>query len=227
MSPSWSEPFAYWRERFPSTLFVPVALFLAIPALPEGTAAAAKSALVAYLLVFQFRLWDDLCDRTRPRALVPFYVVLAALAAVLVLLTFDRAIVYLAVLVSFALWYQWIAPTISPVFGYHVVLSKYALFAYLAASAGVVAMALVYVTFLCYEPLHDRGLRLAPVATAAILSWVVLIALSISVLIAVPAGTVAAFALWQVHRGEDGTLAGRVLFSVSFVAMLFSTGAFS
>ncbi len=236
MSTSSAEPsvLAYWRERLPTALFIPVALLLAAPALTQGAAAMAKSFFVAYLLVFQFRLWDDLVDRERDRvsfpdrvlvrgrSLVPFYVFLLLLATVSLFLLYDRAIVYLVALMAFSFWYRWIAQRVPSVVRYHAVLLKYPLFTYLASSAGVAAMALVYFTFAAYEPLHDRSLRSKAVAFLDIVSWFVLILLRTSVFVAIPAAAIAAVAVRQVHRDEDAMLAGRALFVVSFVSLLIT-----
>jgi hypothetical protein len=235
MSTSSPEPgiLAYWRERMPPTLFVPVALFLALPSLSEGWSALAKSALVAYLLVLQFRLWDDLVDREREPERVlgraptlrPFYFLFGTVTAAVLLLDFEWT--YVVALLVFALWYRWLSRNVHPVVCYHVVLLKYPLFTYVAASAGAFAMVLVYATIVAYEPLHDRSLRLAPVAVAGLLAWLALVALSTNAYLVLPAAAVAAAAVRQIHRGEDGTLAGRALFLVSFACLLFTEGAFS
>jgi hypothetical protein len=56
--------FDYWRERLPLRVFGPLAVALAGPAQVRPAAAAlALDALFAFLLLAQFRLWDDLADR--------------------------------------------------------------------------------------------------------------------------------------------------------------------
>ena len=57
---------AYWRERLPVRTFGPVAAAIACP--PQlagfrGAGAFALDAALAWLLLAQFRLWDDLVDR--------------------------------------------------------------------------------------------------------------------------------------------------------------------
>lgn len=65
---------AYWRERFPASLFVPAAALLALAA--GGTTRFdarewGAGTLAALLLLAQFRLWDDLADLGRDRATHP------------------------------------------------------------------------------------------------------------------------------------------------------------
>jgi hypothetical protein len=61
---------AYWRERLPLRMFGPVAAAIACPAqVPafRGLGAFATDSAIAWLLLAQFRLWDDLADRDRDR----------------------------------------------------------------------------------------------------------------------------------------------------------------
>ncbi|MBI4410447.1 MAG: hypothetical protein HY561_12110 [Gemmatimonadetes bacterium] len=196
---------AYAAERYPARLFLPLAGFLAAAALAGGGAAGALdvvAAALAWTLVFQFRLWDDLADRARDRAEHPGRVLarsepapFVALAAALIVL--NGALVAFrggpARLGVFALlsalllaWYRrrpagagW------ALFGAHVVLAKYAAIVYLAAPSaaapypGRLALAALQV-FLCFavhEILHDRRLAAAPGATAALALQMALLAL--------------------------------------------------
>ena len=61
---------AYWHERLPLRTFGPVAVAIACPAqVPafRGLGAFAIDSAIAWLLLAQFRLWDDLADRDRDR----------------------------------------------------------------------------------------------------------------------------------------------------------------
>ncbi len=170
----------YRRERFPLTLFVPVTLFLAIPSLLAGDAAARPRALVTVVvLLFQFRLWDDLSDVKTDRVAFPERVLsrvssltsfhrlwVAGVGVVLLLLLGQRdlQLLYLVALLFFFLWYRWLADRAPRAVAYHIVLLKYPFFAYVGArlaSAPVDqlllgTLALVFFTFALYEPLHDK-----------------------------------------------------------------------
>ena len=111
----------YRYERFPLTLFVPVILFLAIPILVAGEAAARAKALTTLLvLLFQFRLWDDLSDLktdrlefpervlSRASSLTSFRWLWVAATGVVLLLLWghrDLQLLYLAALLFFFVWY--------------------------------------------------------------------------------------------------------------------------
>ena len=73
---------AYFRERFPLAVFAPVCLTLTAAALWSVSAAdvfrVAVALLLGIALVVQFRLWDDLEDRTRDRATHPTRVLVNA-----------------------------------------------------------------------------------------------------------------------------------------------------
>lgn len=73
---------AYFRERFPLAVFGPVCLMLTAAAFWSVTSVAvlrlAVALLLGIVLVVQFRLWDDLEDRTRDRATHPARVLVNA-----------------------------------------------------------------------------------------------------------------------------------------------------
>lgn len=73
---------AYFRERFPLAVFVPVFILLTVAALWSVANATGLRLAVALLLgialVVQFRLWDDLEDRDRDRATHPMRVLVNA-----------------------------------------------------------------------------------------------------------------------------------------------------
>ena len=61
---------AYLRERLPFRTFGPVAAALALPSqfpVFRGVGVAAIDAALGWLLLAQFRLWDDIVDRERDR----------------------------------------------------------------------------------------------------------------------------------------------------------------
>jgi 4-hydroxybenzoate polyprenyltransferase len=93
---------AYFRERFPLAVFVPVFVLLTVAAFWSVANATGLRLLVALLLgialVVQFRLWDDLEDRERDRAahhtrvlvnapVEPFRILLLLLAALSIALS--------------------------------------------------------------------------------------------------------------------------------------------
>ncbi len=192
----WSEePRAYVRERFPLALYVPLAVLLAVAAeVASGAqplAMRVRAVLLAWGLVFQFRLWDDLADRerdrrerpervlSRARALRPFHLLLAVAAGgngVLLGLPQPSLPVlagYLALLAAFAGWYAVLRHRLRWRIGAAlVVLTKYPVFVALLALPvrGApawrlpLAMAVVYLCFGAYELLHDERLRASALA---------------------------------------------------------------
>ena len=142
---------------------------------------------LAFLLILQFRLWDDLVDVQRDRHGHPSRLLCRAES----LTGFDVLLGVLSVLNGFwisqlggiipllvfwlytlllGLWY-WLRPSRSPGrdYGYHVVLTKYPLFVYLLSGHSsapiprlLLSLLLVYFCFGVYELLHDRRLRRLP-----------------------------------------------------------------
>lgn len=238
---------AYVKERFPFRTFVPVSLFLALPALGSGASLKNAATLTLVLMmVFQFRLLDDLADleadRTnrpervlsRAERLRPYHV-LSGLLMVLVLVMFhgDAALTigYLALLTISLLWYRAMRRGCSPILSYHVVLLKYPAFVLLASGFTStpfdeelwLAVGLVYVTFLCYEALHDTSIRSAlhmdAILRAELVVWAAAFLLvtgfarHIWLLAAIP---VLVSLVWGWRR----TSSGIALFLLSFFALL-------
>jgi hypothetical protein len=182
----------YCRRRFPARVFLPLAAGLCLAGAALGGAAGPAGALagrfvLVVLLLFAFRLWDDLADVRHDRlayperlpgrapSLAPYWLVLAtallAAGALTAWQTADRLAVFLGLVAGFAAWYgrlRRFCP--SAVVAYHVVLIKYPAFAYLAgdaAGANAVThpagiLAAVYLALCVYEVLHDRRLRTGP-----------------------------------------------------------------
>lgn len=95
---------AYFRERFPLIVFVPVSVLLTVAAFWSVASATGLRLAVALLLgislVVQFRLWDDLEDRDHDRAAHPLRVLVNAPAEpfrILLLLLTASAITLSAV----------------------------------------------------------------------------------------------------------------------------------
>lgn len=141
--------YAYWRERYPVSVFLPFAILIAA----AGTAAGGSlptlrdamiGCVLAYTLVLVFRIGDDLADlrsdrlRHPDRVLVqassvtPIMVLALVVAAgdILIMLyqphTGVRIAVFSAISLFLALWYHLRAHLrVGPLAGAHVVLIKY------------------------------------------------------------------------------------------------------
>ena len=270
MSTSWTEwavP-SYWRERFPWRIFLPVIVFLAVPSLlSAGEASRLAILLLLLLLVFQFRLWDDLGDvetdriefpervLSRRRSVAPFYWLwLAVAVGVVVLLWGHRPLLvcYLVTVTAFLLWYRWLSSHAPSVLRYHVVAVKYPIFVYIAAGLSsesrgpllAATMALVYLTFVVYEPLHDQRLHRFPrinvVVGADVALWTIAALItsilargdsadsaprSVLSLLALAALALAIVSYRRFRREADCTNYGRGIFFLAFVALLTLHGA--
>lgn len=146
---------AYWSERYPTLVYVPLAALIFV----VGTVAvgatitpltAAESIGLVFALVLVFRVWDDIADREEDRVRAPQRVVaraesvapllglMAALAcasvALLVIRERHSDLVLLAVLaVALATWYATRARLgAGPLVNAHVLLLKYPLIALIA-----------------------------------------------------------------------------------------------
>jgi 4-hydroxybenzoate polyprenyltransferase len=176
------------KTRFPAWLAVLLPLALVLAALREKASHLVQFAIafaMAFLLVLQFRLWDDLCDVERDRvehservlgrsaALWPFWGLFGLLMAInLFLAALVRgswaAAMLLGTHVLLAAWYgarsqlPWL-----PVVNYHIVLLKYPLFVWMLGAISAadifnprhfISAALVYLALCIYEVAHDRQL---------------------------------------------------------------------
>lgn len=180
---------AWALERFSLWRFGPLALLLVLAA-TAGTGLPpierlGRDALLALLLLLQFRLWDDLADLPRDRLAHPGRV----LCRVASLRPFRAAIVGLAIASSLVL--AWPRPTVvgllglaalnggfflwyrgpgqrrsGTAFGAHVVLLKYPAFVALLRGPGrpfdaalVLAAAAIYLALCVHELLDDKRLH--------------------------------------------------------------------
>lgn len=178
LSASFAEPVGVWlASRMPARLFATAVLLVAGGAALGGTptpAWALAAVVTALLLLFQFRLWDDLADapsdrithpeRTLPRcaSTAPFRAALVVAAALnlgaVFLLNGLAAAIGLALLdLAFAAWYARAPEARAGVPGTLALLIKYPVFVLLLAPAPrdpallALACALVYAVVCIHE----------------------------------------------------------------------------
>jgi hypothetical protein len=174
---------AYFAERIPSRVFVPLAATLAVAARvdahPQSVAAFATDAIVLLLLVVQFRLWDDIADRRQDLVAHPqrvlvrapsdllfraACVVLAAVNAATLALVYDNRTAFatfVALSGAMAAWYSCRGQRST--LGDHVLLLKYPAFVLIVAAGHqivrpwlvVCSGAAVYLAACVYEAVHD------------------------------------------------------------------------
>lgn len=175
MSESWIELCrAYRVERYPLRTFLPIAVGLAVAA---SAATRPQSWILSGLLIFQFRLWDDLGDVDFDRINHPgrvlvkagrhaaFYVLLISSGLLnLLLATWLSAafITCLAINVCAVIWYYGLPAVWRRSFaGRHFTLLKYPMFVCVLAGTIVMdSMAFIYLCAAIYELLHDQDMRL-------------------------------------------------------------------
>jgi hypothetical protein len=179
---------AYLFDRFPVTVFAPLAVAIAGAAEAPGFGPVnlGVSACCAVVLLLEFRLLDDLADRTTDtglhpeRVLVtaatlrPFHALLAALVFVNLAIAImrDGAGLSLAVFVSLhaglGAWYA--RRSGRTVAGDQLLLAKYPAFVFIVAGSRVaedpwpiaLGACLIYIAASAYEAWHDPA---SPVAT--------------------------------------------------------------
>jgi hypothetical protein len=195
-------------SRFPAWLALLLPLGLALAALREKASHFAQFAIsftMALLLVFELRLWDDLCDVDRDRSehpervlggsasLWPFWALVGLLMAInfalaILLRGWLVAAMLLGLHVLLAAWYgvrsqtPWL-----PVVSYHVVVLKYPVIVWMlgALTAAdlvgpplLLSAAMVYLILCIYEVAHDKQLRqLRSAQFIAAVEFVLLVAL--------------------------------------------------
>lgn len=185
---------SYVRTRFPARIYLFLALFLCTAGAgsSEGLVSSGfiPAVALAYTLMLQFRLWDDLESLEEDRAqhpdrilskaasLVPsraFLILLFTLNTVLLSLRADfvpRIAGFLLLSGGFFCWYRGrrrLAP--NKLADGHLILLKYPLFVYLVTEPAqasfvslAVSMSVVYLCFCIYEILHDRSVGGLPAA---------------------------------------------------------------
>ncbi len=183
--------YVYWRERYPVSVFVPFAILIAA----AGTAAAGSlptvrgavmGCVLAYTLVFVFRIADDIADLSRDRvrhpgrvlvqssSVKPIVVLASAIAVadVLMMLSQPRPGARIAVFAARSLfllvWYHLRARLrAGPLASAHVVLLKYPVISlltcvswdHLTLRTALPSAAALYLGLCIYEQVHDRTVR--------------------------------------------------------------------
>jgi len=198
VSNSWVEtPWQYAKSRLPARLYLPCAALLVIAGLADGHNPSAvglgMSCVLAFTLLLQFRLLDDVSDLPHDRhahpgrvlvratSLAPFYALLvfSGLSNLALIALRDgpghRLGALLLLNAAYLLWYCFLRKILTGrVLGYHVVAAKYSLFVFLLGGDGgnrwslLLAMALIFLCFAIYEVLHDRSLHALPRAEKAL-----------------------------------------------------------
>jgi hypothetical protein len=191
----------YQKSRLPPTILLPLTAFLcsavAAVAWPSSWADWAANGILAFLVVVQLRLWDDLAsveaDRRhspervlcKAKSLRGFWIVLVLLSLINTTLlgifkNVNSVTVYQTIMAFLAVWYSLLSRfTRDPIFCSLVVLIKYPGIVVLLSvqnSAGVMrkmayAAALTFLCFCVYEILHDRRLR----ATQSARHWLLVL----------------------------------------------------
>jgi predicted neutral ceramidase superfamily lipid hydrolase len=173
-------------------MYVPLAVFLYTAGMTGGERMGVAQQVfnggVAWTLIFQFRLWDDLMDLVqdkrehpdrvlcRANSLRPFSLLTALLcvANLMALGAVDwiandwrRSVLFAGLNVAMFLWYRWRDKTgLSTVGRSHIALMKYPVFVYLLSGlvtpGGMIplllAATLVYLCFSVFELLHNSSL---------------------------------------------------------------------
>ena len=198
-SKSYAEPLALWiGSRMPGMRFAPVALILVLASAAAGRPSvlwAAMAGLVALLLLFQFRLWDDLADAAKDRVQHPdrilprcestavfraaAWIAFAATFGLLAVLSGAGAVAaFLALCAFYGAWYVQPPHAREGLIGAHIVVLKYPAFVLLLAprpldgTRTALACAAIYFAFAAYELIHDpvhRSRAGAPALAAAAL----------------------------------------------------------
>jgi hypothetical protein len=179
------ELFSYTRTRFAPAVFVPLALFLyaasaAGAGLQRWTDVLLGAAL-AYMLLFQLRLCDDLADCDSDAARFPDRILVASpsitkyrllvalvfavnVSVIALQSDFVRLAAFLTLNVALFIWYGYLRNLVqSPLIRSHILLLKYPVLVFALSGLFVpvdpiylgYSMLLVYLAFCNYEWLHD------------------------------------------------------------------------
>lgn len=200
--------YAYWRERYPVSVFLPFAILIAAAGAAAGGSLptvrdAAIGCVLAYTLVFVFRIADDLADLSSDRlhhpdrvlvqspCVTPIIVLALVIAAgdILLLLLQPHAAARIAVLFAISifllLWYRWRTRLgAGPLAGAHVILLKYPVISVLTCAhwdklsqhTALPALGALYLGLCIYEQFHDRVVRESRAAQWIFAAEVVLLA---------------------------------------------------
>jgi 4-hydroxybenzoate polyprenyltransferase len=185
-SKSYAEPLTLWiGSRMPAARFVPVAVLLTAAAGAAGTPSASWAVgafACALLLLFQFRLWDDLADAAldrieHPDRILPrsesrtvfraatWVAFTAGIGAVFALSGVVAAAGLVALCAIYAAWYAREPGARKGLVGAHLVVLKYAAFVLLLAPRpldahrAALACSAIYFASTAYELLHDPANR--------------------------------------------------------------------
>ena len=195
----------YLRERYPFRFFLPLAAAFTAAAFAGGIPRAEGDVLLCWILafsmVFQFRLWDDLGDLSYDRIHHPqrvlsqspspnSYIHVVGVVAIVntgLLMLLDRSYVGFALMnLAAVAWYGGIGiEHRRSIPGRHVTLLKYPLIVLLIAPPdtlglrSIIAAVAVYLACSIYEVLHDSEVRTKPVARALMWTEVSLLSLGI------------------------------------------------
>ena len=180
---------AYVRTRFPAWLALLLPLLLVLLALRERIVVPAEFAAayaLALLLVFELRLWDDLCDREIDQQEHPERVLCRAasvrsflgLLFVTIAINFVLAallrpwwslVALVAIHLLLAIWYRFREQILPErIANYHVVLLKYPVIVWILGARTAVdraslpllySLAAAYLGLCIYEVAHDASLR--------------------------------------------------------------------
>lgn len=197
LSDSWTKDlFEYQQSRLPGAIYVPLAVFLCTAGLVGGDGTGWRQqlffAFVAWTLIFQFRLWDDLMDVAQDKrehpdrvlcrmdSLRPFRLLTASLCGAN-LATFcaldwmanewRRSTLFIFLNVAMFLWYRLRdRSALSSGARSHIALMKYPVFVCLLSGVvtprGMIPLllsaTLVYLCFSVFELLHNLPLLASP-----------------------------------------------------------------
>ncbi len=229
----------YIKSRLPARLYLPCAALLVIAGLADGQSVRVLelgvSYVLAWTLLLQFRLLDDLSDLPHDRHTHPDRVLVQATSLVpfCSLLVFSGLWNLSVITASFVLqkgaghrlggllllnvagllWYGLLRKIVrGRIVGYHVVAAKYPVFVFLLSGDGgkrwslLLTMTLVFLCFAIYEVLHDRSLQVVP-RTESVLRLEIGIGFAISMLMTVELiGTTIELAVLQGLLGIMGLL---------------------
>lgn len=191
----------YIRERLPARIFIPASLFIAAGAgigadVSDFTGYILRSC-VAFGLVLQFRLWDDLESLAHDRSVHPtrllcrmpdtglisrlLPILAAANIAFVYCLTsnWTRTVLVVALVAVFAFGYRCARHVqLGPLGASHVLLLKYPMFVWILSPLPgletplslLLAMVAVFLGFSIHEVLHDDRLRVGPGATQLVIA---------------------------------------------------------